>query len=82
MLTITDAGNDKFTGTYVSERNSYAVQFDKTDIGIEGRGKDRAAGLSSIFVGTINEKNEMSLIITTNWIDQKVEEKVVLKKQD
>ncbi len=70
------------TGSYVTERNNYALYIQATDNGIDGRGKDRAAGVVSIFTGILSEKNEMSLTITTTWIDQKVEEKVVLKKQD
>jgi hypothetical protein len=81
-MVLADDGKGGLTGSYVSERNNYQLYIQATDNGIDGRGKDRTAGLSSIFTGILTGKNEMSVTITTVWIDQKVEEKVVLKKQD
>jgi hypothetical protein len=79
-LVLTDAPSDKYMGSYKSEHNNYELQLNKTDNGFDGRGKDRTAGVGSTFTASVNDKNEMSLTILTVWADQRVEEKVVLKK--
>jgi hypothetical protein len=80
-MILADAGNGNFTGSYTNGTNNWMLQMKSIDNGIDGRGKDKTAGLSTKFVGTLNDKNELTLIATTVWIDQTSEEKIVLKKE-
>ncbi len=81
-MDLTSTDNVNFTGNFVSERYNYMLQVKQTDNGFEGRGKDRVARASAAFVAVIEEdKNKMTVTITTTWIDKVVEEKAFLTKQ-